>query len=237
MSKLYFFRHAQASYLSDNYDELSSHGEQQAVMLGAYLIASKVQFDRTFVGPLERQKETFEVVASVYKSNGLMMPKAIQLEGLKEHLAVEAMKAAYPELINTVPEVRKWVAEAAADLSLARKNTLLIFRYFIQEWAMDNIQVPNIESWQAFRSKVKKCLAQILEQTGKSENIGIFTSGGTISAITAEALNIKDEKKVANLNLSIRNASFSTFLFSKNQFNLFGFNEAPHLPKEMITFI
>jgi hypothetical protein len=65
----------------------------------------------------------------------------------------------------------------------------------------------------------------------------VFTSGGTISSISAESLKISDEKKIAGLNFSIRNTSFTSFLFSKNQFNLLSFNELPHLEKEMITFV
>jgi len=80
-------------------------------------------------------------------------------------------------------------------------------------------------------------LKQILESTDKGETIGTFTSGGTISAITAEALGIKEERKVATMNFSVRNTSFTSFFFSQNNFNLLSFNELPHLEKEMITFV
>ena len=58
MSKLYFFRHGQASLGADNYDVLSSKGKEQAVALGTYLAQKNIQFDRVFVGPLDRQKDT-----------------------------------------------------------------------------------------------------------------------------------------------------------------------------------
>ena len=38
MSKIYFFRHAQASYGAVNYDQLSAKGEQQSAVLGQYLV-------------------------------------------------------------------------------------------------------------------------------------------------------------------------------------------------------
>ena len=62
MSKLYFFRHGQASLGADNYDVLSSKGKEQAVALGTYLAQKNIQFDRVFVGPLDRQKDTYEAV-------------------------------------------------------------------------------------------------------------------------------------------------------------------------------
>jgi len=88
-----------------------------------------------------------------------------------------------------------------------------------------------------FRKNVREALATILERTGKSTTSAAFTSGGTISSITAEALQLKNEERVAMLNYSMRNTAFSTFLSSSNQFNLLSFNELPHLKKEMITFV
>ena len=52
MSKIYFFRHAQASFGADNYDELSAKGKLQSLELGKYLISKKQRFDRVYVGPL-----------------------------------------------------------------------------------------------------------------------------------------------------------------------------------------
>jgi broad specificity phosphatase PhoE len=83
MSKLYFFRHAQASFLADNYDQLSSHGEKQSLELGKYLVEKDFQFDKIFVGPLSRQKKTFEIVAEVFSKNKLIIPEPIFVDELK----------------------------------------------------------------------------------------------------------------------------------------------------------
>ena len=107
----------------------------------------------------------------------------------------------------------------------------------MEEWAAGYIEVPEVESWATFRKNVKIGLAQVLAKTDRGETIGAFTSGGTISAITAEALAIKEEQTIAKMNFSVRNTSFTSFLFSQNNFNLLSFNELPHLEKEMITFV
>jgi len=107
----------------------------------------------------------------------------------------------------------------------------------MDEWSVGNIQVEGIEPWREFRLVVKKGLNTILQNTGKGETIGVFTSGGTIASITAEALNVADQTRVAAMNFSIRNTSLSSFLFSKNNFNLLSFNELPHLSDDMITFV
>jgi broad specificity phosphatase PhoE len=237
MSKLYFFRHAQASFLADNYDQLSSHGEKQSLELGKYLVEKDFQFDKIFVGPLSRQKKTFEIVAEVFSKNKLIIPEPIFVDELKEHSGTEAMHFVFPRLKESVPYVKELLDAIVENPSLKKRNMLLAFQFFMEKWSEDKIDVPEVESWKIFRGNVKSGLSQILENTGKGEIIGAFTSGGTISSIAGESLGIKDEKKIVAMNFSVRNTSFTSFLFSKNKFNLLSFNELPHLEKEMITFI
>jgi len=237
MSQLYFFRHAQASYGAKNYDVLSPKGEQQSFALGRYLVKKEFHFDKIFVGPLRRQQHTFEIVRDVFEMNNLTLPKPIILDDLREHEGTEGVKKVMPELIATVPQIKKWYAEIEENPALKKRNTLLAFNYFMDNWVEGNINLADIQSWADFREMVREGLKTIFGKTEKGEKIGIFTSGGTISSITAEALNVTDEKRVAAMNFSVRNTSFSTFFYSKNQFNLLSFNELPHLEKEMITFV
>ena len=71
MSKIYLFRHAQASIGKANYDVLSTKGEKQAAELGKYLCNKKLIFDKVYVGNLQRQKHTQEIVAKEYINSGL----------------------------------------------------------------------------------------------------------------------------------------------------------------------
>ena len=48
MGRLLLVRHAQASFLSQNYDQLSPRGETQARLLGEYWVKQNVVFDRVF---------------------------------------------------------------------------------------------------------------------------------------------------------------------------------------------
>ena len=237
MSKLYFFRHAQASYLAKNYDQLSPKGEQQSAQLGEYLASKNIRFDKIFVGPLVRQQHTYEIVAEAFSKKRLAIPSPIILDELKEHHGPKASRVALPQLLERSPQVRKWHKEVEENPTLRKKNTLLIFQYFMKEWVTGNIRVDEVQSWDAFRQRVQTGVSNILQQTNNGETIGVFTSGGTISAITAEALSMQDQRRVAAMNFAVRNTSFSTFLFSRNQFNLLSFNELPHLEKEMTTFV
>ena len=237
MSKIYFFRHAQASFGADNYDQLSPRGEQQSIELGNYLVAKKHQFDRVYVGPLQRQQDTYDIVKRIYKKNDLLIPEPIVEKGLLEHEGHYAMARLLPTLIETVPFVKELVDQGIANPARKKANGLLVFQYFLDEWAEGNMDVDGILPWKLFRDEVKKGLNSILNNTGSGETIAAFTSGGTIASITAEALKITDEKRVVALNFSHRNTAFTSFFYSKGQFNLLGFNEIPHLEEEMVTFV
>lgn len=237
MSKLFFFRHGQASLGAANYDVLSDKGIRQSKLLGEYLLSEQILFDKIFVGPLKRQKDTFKAVKKCYAAQGIKLPSPIMINGLKEHNGIETMKKALPNLIKTDPYLIALNKSNIDDPKKFMRNTMLGFQYFLREWAEGNIKIEGMPTWKQFREEVKDGLSQVLKASDKGENIGVFSSGGTISAITAECLGLTTQKAVAELNFSIRNTSFSTFLYTNQKFNLLSFNELPHLKKDMITFV
>ena len=242
MSNIYFFRHAQASYLSDNYDKLSPHGEQQSAALGDYLAAHNIHFDKIFVGPLLRQRETQEIVGKAFLDKHNIQHQPILMPEMEEHFGPQTLRHLYPKLVEREPYIKTLYAEIVANEGvhhIKKRNSLMIFEHFIDKWVNGEIHESEdiLEPWQAFRQRVKRGLDIILSQTEKGDTVGIFTSGGVISAVVAEALGINDEVKIAGLNYAVKNTSFSQFAYSKGQFNLIAFNEVPHLPKDMVTFI
>lgn len=237
MSKLFFFRHGQASLGAANYDVLSDKGIRQSKLLGEYLLSEQILFDKIFIGPLKRQKDTFKAVKKCYATQGIKLPSPIVIKGLKEHNGIETMKKALPVLVKTDPYLIALNKSNIDDPEKIMRNTMLGFQYFLGEWAEGNIKVEGMPTWKQFREEVKEGLSQVLKASDKGENIGVFSSGGTISAITAECLGLTTQKAVAELNFSIRNTSFSTFLYTNQKFNLLSFNELPHLKKDMITFV
>ncbi len=236
MSKIYFFRHAQASFGADNYDALSEKGIQQSIQLGEYLANKKFKFDKVFVGPLQRQQHTFEIVKDIFEKNSLPIPEPILVDGLREHVGHTALDKILPQLGNTSP-FKERIVKMKENPKRVRANRLLLFQDFMNEWVEGKIKVDGVVAWKDFRNNVRAALGTILESTGSGETNAAFTSGGTISSITAEALKITDEKVVASLNFSIRNTSYSSFFYSKGRFNLLSLNELPHLTEEMVTFV
>lgn len=237
MSKLVFIRHAQASFMADNYDQLSEKGIKQSALLGPHLAQAFPKFDKVFTGPLERQKHTAKIVEQAYQKLGLNFPEPIRVQGMREHMATHAMHKARPQLEEKAPQAKIWLDEADHNPEVRRRNNLRAFQLFMDIYAKGEIRIEGIETWQDFRSEVKTGLHKILEETEQGETNAIFTSGGTIASITAESLAIQDETKVTALNFSIRNTSINTFLYSKGQFNLQSLNDVSHLEKDMITFV
>ena len=236
MSKIYLFRHAQASIGKANYDVLSTKGEKQAAELGKYLCKEKLIFDRVYVGNLQRQKHTLEIVAKKYKNSGLFIPKAIMLEGLNEHQATEAMKIEMPKMLED--EYLKSLKEKLIRNPEKKHSVMMLgFKYFFHKWVNNEIIVEGIIPWKEFRKNSINALNQIKSEIKKGEKIAVFSSGGTISSMIGEVLEIKKEIAIANLNFSVRNTSFSKLLYSDKETNLLTFNELPHLKDEMITFV
>ncbi len=66
MSVIYLIRHGQASFGTDNYDQLSAVGREQSAILGSYFATLGEPIHRIYTGTLERQRETAQLVAAAF---------------------------------------------------------------------------------------------------------------------------------------------------------------------------
>lgn len=238
MSKIYLIRHGQASYLSDDYDNLSSKGVLQSEALGRYFADNNIHFNKIFIGKLNRHQQTFDGFTSAFSTNGITLPNPTFLEELNEHQAPEALTLSFDDFISRYNDAKKLLNDIENNPGLKRKNSIKIFELFMREYASGRypFKHESFQSWSDFRIQSKKGIATILENTHKGETVGVFTSGGTKSAIIGDVLGITEEK-ISELNLAIKNASFSQLLFSEKGLNVLSLNETPHLSKELITFV
>ena len=60
MGSIYLVRHAQASFGSSNYDQLSELGREQSAHLGSYFGNFDEKFDQVITGSLVRHKQTLD---------------------------------------------------------------------------------------------------------------------------------------------------------------------------------
>ena len=82
MSVLTLVRHGQASFDSDDYDQLSDLGKQQARLLGKHWADQRLCIDRVYTGPRVRQKQTAEFAGNDYQQAGFVWPQPILLQDL-----------------------------------------------------------------------------------------------------------------------------------------------------------
>jgi len=237
MSKLVFIRHAQASYMSDDYDNLSDFGIEQSKSLGRYFNKEGIRFDQVFVGPLKRHAQTFNYSMEQLPMNNRNEP--VFLNGLKEHNGPEALRVKHNEIQDIYPEVEGWRREMELDPTLKHRNSLRIFRLFMADWMDEKIVVdhPDVEPYDQWKKGVKAAVDAIFQSVQGRENVAVYTSGGTIGSVIGIALGLENGRTIANLNDSIRNTSLSHFHYSEQGFNVLSFNEIPHLTKEQITFV
>lgn len=226
--------------MQENYDQLSELGLRQSKILGAYLANSGEKFDKVFLGPLKRHRQTMECVQEAYQSRNLPWPTPVLVNGLDEHQGPEVMNMVLPKLMEKNERLKNWSQKIEEFPNQKRKIHLQMFTYFMSEWAKGSLDVEHAPylTWAEFRRQVQQGLEHILHNSGRGVTVAAFTSGGTTAAAVGHALQMNDEEKVMGLNGIVHNTAITEFLFSKEKITLKSFNRIPHLnSEELRTFV
>jgi broad specificity phosphatase PhoE len=239
MGILYLVRHAQASFLQQNYDKLSPLGEAQARLLGEYWATRKIVFDRVSVGPRERQKDTVSLVSNAYRRAGLAFPEPLLLPEFDEYLGEEVLKRGLPVLLESnqaVRDLHRAFQSATTDAEL-RANFQRLYEAVVGDWVRAALVLPGVETWQDFGVRVNCGLTKFLSNGARGERVAIFTSGGPIAIGMQRALHLTAEDTLQMTWMS-RNASWSEFFYSGgNRFTLSSFNCHAHIEDPaMLTY-
>jgi broad specificity phosphatase PhoE len=231
-------RHGQASYMSEDYDRLSELGEEQSRKLGDFWVRHELTFDICFHGPARRHIRTTEIASEVVKAAGLSWPEAHVLPELDEFDAFRMMQLYVPHLVEIDPEVRALNEEFRSNQHTPEAGRMLqkLFEAVSRKWSSGSHDLPDIESWASFRTRVKAGVDRIREIAGRGRNVVAITSGGPIAATVAAALHLNPLTAIEFVWLS-RNCSFSEFLYSGDRFSMHSFNSIPHLDdRRLVTY-
>ncbi len=203
MAELLVIRHGQASFGADNYDVLSDLGRAQARAAGAWLRWMGWTPDRVITGTLDRQRDT---------ATEMGFPEGREEHsGLNEYDFASLLDARFK---GNVPDLVK------GD----RKVHFRTLRDTVFAWQKDEIENP-YETWDAFTARVEAARSFAVDTVAK--RVLVVSSGGVIGQMTAAALQAP-APHMMQLNLQIRNAAMTRFLFSTNLFSLSEFNATPH---------
>ncbi len=229
MSTLLLIRHGQASLGEDDYDRLSPLGEQQGRSLGQYLAQIGRGFDRVFVGPRRRHRQTHEAAAEAVADAGLPFPEPEHLGSFDEHQCPEVLAHHRQDLAT-----RLGLNGNSDDL----QSYLKLFRQGSLMWVRGELETPNhLEDWNAFRRRIRDDLEDIRQRvTEPKARVAVFTSGGAVAAAVGIALGLDDEK-IIELSWSIRNGSLTELHFSKRGLGLAGFNAVPFRDPALLTYV
>ena len=235
MGRLFLVRHAQASFLSQNYDQLSARGETQARLLGGYWARRKVVFDRVCAGPCVRHRQTAQLVCEAYRKAGRDFPSLLIMDEFDEFQGDAVLSQSLPELLANNDRIREFhsALQNSADEASKRANFQRLFQAVISLWVDAKIVPPGVETWQDFCDRVNRGLTAFLGKAKKGELGVIFTSGGPVSVAMQRALRLsaQDTLEIAWMP---RNCSLTEFLFSDDRFTLSSFNSFPHLDDESL---
>ena len=238
MGILFLVRHAQASFLDENYDKLSKLGEAQAHLLGEYWARRAITFDRISTGPCIRQQHTAKLVSDAYAAADLNFPGPSVLPEFDEYQAEAVLKQSLPELLDSDASIRNLHSafQSAVDTQPRRRSFQKLFELVIEKWVRGETSLPDLESWPEFCSRVNSGLTKFLSAGGHRERIAIFTSGGPIAVAVQRALQISPEKTL-QVSWMSRNSSWSEFLYSTERFTLGAFNSVSHIDDPaMLTY-
>jgi broad specificity phosphatase PhoE len=238
MSILTMVRHGQASYMSEDYDQLSTLGEEQAAKLGDFWVKHRIEFDACFHGPAKRHIRTAEIAGAIVRTAGLRWPETQILPELDEFDAFRMMQLLTPRLVESDSEVHRLNEEFNAHRHTPEAGRLLqkLFEAVCRVWCRGAYEFPDLESWAHFRARVQTGIENIRRTGGKGRNIVAISSGGPIAATVAQALGLEPLTAIEFVWLS-RNISFSEFLFSGDRFSMHSFNSIPHLDdRRLLTY-
>lgn len=235
MGRLFVVRHAQASFLSQNYDQLSELGEAQSRLLGEYWARHRIVFDRVCTGPANRHQRTAQIVREAWLRSGRDFPEPVRMDEVDEFHGDAVLSKSLPQLLSNSPKIRDLHngMQNSRTENEKRANFQRLFEAVISMWVHGEIAPQSVETWQEFCARVNRGLASFLANGKQGEAVAIFTSGGPLSVVVQRALHLsaQDTLRIAWM---ARNSSFSEFLFSGDRLTLSSFNSFPHLEDDSL---
>jgi len=221
MSTIYLVRHGQASFGTDNYDQLSSIGREQARQLGSYFAGLGEPIDRIYSGSLRRQTETAEIIAE-----SLSQPPPIALQPAFDEYDSDLILHTFAKSLT--PEQ---LAEAGwPGLRTDRRKFQFFLERAARAWVEARIEAEAMTPWVGFHGRVTSAIENIMRTEGRSKTLIISTSGGVIGTVVAHVMGLANHTGI-ELNWAVHNASITRLIYSADKISLSLFNGLPHLDR------
>lgn len=220
MGQIYLVRHGQASFGKADYDQLSPLGEQQGRILGDWFARRDQQFNRIVTGAMKRHHQT--AVACLGQLPGVPAEWEVDA-GFNEYDHHEVLVRHRPDFADP-DNVRKFLRE----MPKPQRAFQLEFEAAMKRWMGGAHDADYAETWPQFRARCIGALQRLQDSAQPSQNIIVFTSGGTIATLCQHVLGLPD-RQVMELNWSLVNAAVTKLFYQPNRLVLSYLNNYSHL--------
>lgn len=244
MPKIYFIRHAQASFGKKDYDVLSETGFTQSALLGQYFKKNEVIPNVIFTGTLKRQKQTARTTMEKIFDNPENAPKIKTNSDLNEfspefwELAARCLVKQNSVFAATFEKIRD--ARNKNEQPLKRsfyKATLII----LKSWQAGLLTDPDIEPYPEFKKKIIGFYRKLARDLVNDDTVFAFTSGTPISILLGQLIPqkpIHDFEWVARVYNTSWLSIASDFAQNNSKPLLTSINNVTHLKKtNLITLV
>ena len=234
MSTLYLIRHGQASFGQQNYDELSTLGEQQANHLGHALSKRLAGFSQVQLGTMKRHDQTATACLSAFSSDMVPGKDLWQRQsGWNEYDHQDILTQLDPAF-STPRGIESYVRSQANPKAVFES----LFNDAMARWMSGKHDSDYVESWQDYQDRILSALKSVVTAGEKKDAIAVFTSGGPISVVSQALLGVPPENIMA-LNWTLVNCGITKLVSTPNRLFVSSLNEHVHFEGEhqsMITY-
>lgn len=219
MGAIYLLRHGQASFGTNNYDQLSAVGHQQARVLGRALKARGIQPEVVISGTMQRHQET---AAGALEELGLSLAPQMHA-GVNEFDHENVIEVAEPRYVDKLAMMSDMAATGDP-----RRVFQKFFQDAVSRWVGGNHDDEYAEPWSVFKLRVVSALEDLVKATPPKGSTLVFTSGGTISVICAHLLGLNDSQAFT-INWTLANTGVTRIQAGREGLHLIAINEHAHL--------
>lgn len=226
VSVILLVRHGQASFGEADYDVLSPLGVRQAEVVGASLAARGVHLDRAVSGSLRRQRDTARTALAAAGSD-------IGGSGIGGSGIGIEVDPRWDEYDHT-GVYDDFAAAAPAGLLADRAESARVFQERLEgallDWSSGRASGLRPE-WARFSADVAAATLAVTDGLGSGQTVAVFTSGGVVSAVCAQLLDLPPAAVVA-FNRVVVNAGITKVVRGRRGSTLVSFNDHAHFEGE-----
>ncbi|HGH1346095.1 MULTISPECIES: histidine phosphatase family protein [Acinetobacter calcoaceticus/baumannii complex] len=218
MALITFVRHGQASWGTDNYDQLSIKGAEQARVLGKVFDDQAKSFDNAWRGEMIRHQETAQHCLAEMHSSLIVLPHKGLNEFDHEQVLLNLDKKKYP--------TKAEILEVIKSSSHPTKTMGVMFGEAVSRWQSGQYDADYSETWKEFQHRCVSAFTDIVNSS-KGKNVVVFSSGGVISVIIQSLLGLTD-RATFELNWSMVNCGITQILSDSKRHSILSLNEHQH---------